>query len=58
MTDLSLQVSLRWFEITLGQLLRVTKENMSQTSLRKPLFKIIRLLFMSPLKSQETLNVN
>ena len=35
MTDLELQkdfiqVSLRWFEITLGQLLHVTKEHISQ----------------------------
>ena len=32
MTDLELQKNLRWFEITRGQLLPVTKENISQAS--------------------------
>ena len=32
MTDLELQTNLRWFEITLGQLLPVTKEHISQVS--------------------------
>ena len=32
MTDLELQKNLRWFEITRGQLLPVTKENISQVS--------------------------
>ena len=65
MTDLELQkdfiqVSLRWFEVTLGQLLRVTKEHILGVAdiSSGAAFLIIRFLLMSPFRSQETLNVS